>query len=130
MIGFMLSFWVRNELNLRRSYPPKFPNERIGDDLRTIIKSLQVAKYLAKYGQVLVTNYREFASVVQGDNGQAVVLETYSLGESEDAFWQACIHARKTTESQGPRLEEFIKRSMLRAAVLSDPEELVWFLAS
>ncbi|RJO65974.1 MAG: DNA methyltransferase [Myxococcales bacterium] len=102
----------------------------VSDDVRRVAKSEQVRKYLAMYGQVLVTTYREFILVVKGDNGQPVNLESYSLGESEEAFWQLCAHPRKAAQEHGERLSEFLKRAMLRNAVLDDPEELAWFLAS
>lgn len=102
----------------------------VSEDVRRVAQSEQVKKYLAKYGQVLVTTYREFVLVVKGDNGEAVNLEAYSLGASEEAFWQLCAHPRKAAQDHGERLSEFLKRAMLRNAVLDDPEELAWFLAS
>jgi len=102
----------------------------VSDDVRRVAQSEQAKKYLAKYGQVLVTTYREFILVVKGDNGQPVNLESYSLGKSEEAFWQFCAHPRKAVQDHGERLSEFLKRVMLRNAVLDDPEELAWFLAS
>jgi hypothetical protein len=55
-------------------------------DVRQIAESEQVGRYLGKYGQVLVTNYREFLLVGQGKGGQRRLLESYSIARDEVEF--------------------------------------------
>ncbi len=59
-----------------------------GEELKDVASSEQVAKYLAKYGLVLVTNLRKFVIVARID-GQATALESFSLASTEKAFWKA-----------------------------------------
>ena len=55
----------------------------VGEDINRIAASKQVAKYLERYGQVLVTNLREFLLVTSA----AGVGEQFTLADSEAAFW-------------------------------------------
>jgi len=100
------------------------------DDSFLTAKSAQVAKYWKKYGQVLVTNYRDFVLIGRGEHGKPQRLETFRFAESEQEFIAAIGHPRKTAKEQGDRLAEFLKRVMLHGAPLTDPEALAWFLAS
>ena len=50
-----------------------------GDDAWQTARSAQVAKYLETYGQVLVTNYRDFVLVGRDATGKRVELEAYRL---------------------------------------------------
>ncbi len=101
-----------------------------GDDVHEIARSEQVAKYLGYYGQVLITNYRDFLLVRQGSNGGPVELEEYKLADSEDAFWTAARSPHKVAEVHGERFVEYLKRVMLYAAPLTQPRDVAWFLAS
>ena len=98
--------------------------------LDQLAASEQVAKYLVKYGQVLVTNYREFLLVTPGPGGKPIPGERYRLAESEAAFWAAAAHPHKTAAERGERLIEYLKRAMLHPAPLTSPADLAWFLAS
>jgi type ISP restriction-modification system protein/N-6 DNA methylase len=100
------------------------------DDARQTARSAQVAKYLATYGQVLVTNYRDFILLGRDTNGKRIELEAYRLAESEVAFWAATTDAHALGEGQGERFTEFLKRVMLYAAPLTNPADVAWFLAS
>ena len=100
------------------------------DDVFTIAEGRQVADYWRKYRLVLVTNYRDFVLIGRDAEGKQVRLEFLQMVESETAFRAALAHPRKTAEEQGDRLVEFLKRAMLHAAPLTDPEDLAWFLAS
>ncbi len=99
-------------------------------DVHQIVKSVQVKKYFARYGLVLVTTYREFLLVGQDDHGKQVPMEAYRLARDEKSFWQAVGHPKKTTDEHGTALEEYLKRAMLHAAPLTDPKDVAWFLAS
>ncbi len=101
-----------------------------GDNADTIARSPQVAKYLERYGQVLVTTLRDFVLVGKDANGKAAILERYSLAPNEAAFWSAAAHAHETAEAQSERFAEYVKRVMLHAAPLTRPQDVAWFLAS
>jgi hypothetical protein len=97
-------------------------------DVEQTAQSEQVKRYLARYGQVLVTNYRDFLPLTQGANGEITQLEPYHLAATEQDFWRTPL-ATLTAEHTG-RFEDYLKRVMLQAAPLSDPKDVAWFLAS
>lgn len=101
-----------------------------GDDAWLVASGPQVSKYWGKYGQVLVTNYRDFLLIGQDAQGRPVKLESCRLAPDEASFWTAAARPRKMTEEHGDRLVEYLKRVMLHAAPLNDPQEVAWFLAS
>jgi Type ISP C-terminal specificity domain/N-6 DNA Methylase len=100
----------------------------VGADLSAVAASEQVDRYCKRYGQVLVTNLREFALVALMTGSHPVVMERYSLVENEQDFRIALPHA--LAEEHGVRLEEHLKRVMLHAAPLTTPRDLAWILAS
>jgi hypothetical protein len=100
------------------------------DDAWQTARSAQVARYLDAYGQVLVTNYRDFVLLGRDAHGKRVELETYRLAESETAFWAAATNLYALAGVQGERCIEFLKRVMLYAAPLTNPADVAWFLAS
>lgn len=101
-----------------------------GEDAGSIAAGEQVTRYLKRYRQVLVTNYRDFVLVGHDGEGKPVILETYRLADSESAFWAAAANPARTAAAQGERFAEYLKRVMLHAAPLAAPEEVAWFLAS
>jgi len=101
-----------------------------GDDAWQTARSAQVARYLDTYGQVLVTNYRDFVLLGRDASGKRIELETYRLADSETAFWVATADPYALAEAQGERCIEFLKRVMLYAAPLTNPADVAWFLAS
>lgn len=96
----------------------------VSQDIKKLAKSEQVLKYLKTYNQVLVTNYRQF--ILVGPGGE--ILESYSLAESETAFWQTDVQS--LISQHGQRLVEYLKRVMLHNAPLDKPADVAWFLAS
>ena len=80
-------------------------------DVTKIAQSEQVKKYLERYGQVLVTNYRDFK--LMSKEGE---LEAYQLAASEAAFWQAAASPGETLTVHGERFIEYLKRVMLANA--------------
>jgi Type ISP C-terminal specificity domain/N-6 DNA Methylase len=100
------------------------------DDAWITAEAKQVTKYWNKYRQVLVTNYRDFVLVGQDADGNAAILETYRLAESERAFWLAAASARATADKQNDRFVEYLQRVMRHAAPIGSPEGVAWFLAS
>jgi hypothetical protein len=90
----------------------------------------QVARYLERYGQVIVTNYREFVLVGRDRSGGAVEIESFRIAKDAEGFWRAAESHRRTAAEMGPGLHEFLKRAMLHGVPLSQPRDLAWFLAS
>jgi len=99
-------------------------------DIADFADSEQVEKYLARYGQVLLTNYREFLLVKRQSGGGPQKLEGFSLAKSETDFWSAAAHPRKAATELGERLLEYLKRVMLHNAPLNNPKDVAFFLAS
>ncbi|MGE0885091.1 MAG: type ISP restriction/modification enzyme [Blastocatellales bacterium] len=93
-----------------------------------IAETEQVAKYLKQYGQVLVTNYRDFLLVSRDAAGQNSTLEAFHLADSETAFWQAPVET--ISQAKAERFVEYLKRVMLHNAPLDKPADVAWFLAS
>ncbi len=100
------------------------------EEIADIVKSKQVKDYLAHYGQVLVTNYRDFLLLKRGPDGGVVELEPFHLAENEAAFWAASSHPQKTAAALGDRFVEYLKRILLYAAPLNNPRDVAFFLAS
>jgi hypothetical protein len=97
------------------------------EELANIIPTEQVKEYLAHYGQVLLTNYRDFLLLKRGPGGAMQPLESFRLADSEAAFWIAAAHPRKTADALGERLVEYLKRVMLHAAPLNRVDRPVFF---
>lgn len=100
------------------------------EDVRRIANSEQVLRYLSKYGQVLVTNYRDFLLVGRNADSRPIYLESYQFAASETDFWNAVAAPHKLIEAHGEQFTEYLKRVMLYAAPLARPEDVAWFLAS
>lgn len=102
----------------------------LAEELGNTMQSEQVKKYLRNYGQVLLTNYREFRVVVIGKDDKPRALETFTLAKSEAAFWALAAHPRKAESEVGKTLEEFLTRALLSAVPITSPDVLASFLAS
>jgi Type ISP C-terminal specificity domain/N-6 DNA Methylase len=110
----------------RGAVEAKATNENVDD----IVDTTQVRKYLDRYNQVLVTNYRSFLLVGRDDDGNSVPGERYDLAPSESEFWLAAGDARATAAAHGVQLVEYLERVMLHPVPLTAPRDLAWFLAS
>jgi len=100
------------------------------DDAWVTADGPQVSRYGGKYGQVLVTNYRDFILLGQDVNRNPAKLETFRLAQSEREFWRAAANPGSLAASHGERLGEYLKRVLLHAAPLAEPRDVAWFLAS
>jgi len=100
------------------------------EDVQAIARTEQVQRYVAEYGVVLVTTYREFLIVGPDAHGRFVPMERYTLAPDEAAFWAAAAHPQKTAKEHEARLTEYLKRAMLAGVPLAAPKDLAWFLAS
>jgi hypothetical protein len=99
------------------------------EDVEAVGGSDQVAKYLSKYGLVVVTNLRQFV-IVGRVHGQPTQLEAFTIAPSEKAFWKLIGNPKKLTEAIGDSFNEYLTRVLLQAAPLTAPKEVAWFLAS
>lgn len=102
----------------------------LAEETSKTVQSEQVKKYLHAYGQVLLTNYREFRVVVLGNDDKPRTLETFTLAKNEAAFWALAAHPRKAEEGIGRTLEEFLTRALLSTVPITSPDVLASFLAS
>jgi len=89
----------------------------------------QVTKYWKEYGQVLVTNYRDFVLVGRDSEGHAFKLASYRLAADEKSFWRLAAHPRKAAQEQGQRFLDFLKLVALSPAILASPKDVAWVLA-
>ena len=95
----------------------------VSEDIAEFAESEQVEKYLAHYGQVLLTNYRDFL-LLKRIGGKTQKLEGFQLAPEEKPFWLAAAHPRKTADALGERLSEYLKRVMLHNAPLNNPKDV------
>src|SRR4030042_3232517 len=65
------------------------------EDGRQVAGTEQVGRYWKRYGMVLVTNFRAFAVIGRGPEGNPCELESFALTESENEFWQLTAHPRQ-----------------------------------
>ncbi|HEU0011332.1 MAG TPA: N-6 DNA methylase, partial [Verrucomicrobiae bacterium] len=100
------------------------------DELADIVGTKQVLEYLEHYGQLLLTNYRDFLLLKRGKAGKTVRLESFHLADSEAGFWRAAAAPRKAASLLGERCLEYLKRVLLHAAPLNDPKDVAFFVAS
>ncbi|MCS6840297.1 MAG: N-6 DNA methylase, partial [Roseiflexus sp.] len=99
-------------------------------EIAKVVASDQVRRYVADYGQALVTTLREFAIVGRDAHGQPQVYEQYTLAEKEDAFWRSVADPEAFARTHSAPLTEFLKRALLAAVPLTNPADVAWFLAS
>lgn len=103
----------------------------VSDDLLKIAQGEQVARYVAHYGQALVTNYYQFVLVTRNpQTAQPVIEERYDIAPTANAFWEAGKHPRALAQKHETALREYLMRVMRRNAPLSTPQDVAWILAS
>ncbi|MDZ7714012.1 MAG: N-6 DNA methylase [Rhodovibrio sp.] len=100
------------------------------DDTLLTADTDQVTRYWRRYGLVLVTNYRDFVLIGMDANGRPVRLESFSLADDAEAFWDMCARPRRGARQRGPEFVEYLKRALVQQAPLSRPADLAWLLAS
>src|SRR6266852_730118 len=79
------------------------------DEVDAIVDSEQVRRYLSRYRQVLVTNYRDFILVGLDRDGNLVRRERFRLATSEGEFWEAAAHARAAGTELGEQFVEYLR---------------------
>ena len=94
------------------------------------LRSEQVARYLARYGLVLVTNFRDFVLLGQDAAGRQEVREKFDFGcANADAFF-ALAKGSQRPRALATRFAEFLERVLLHQASFGRPEDVAFFLAS
>jgi hypothetical protein len=99
-------------------------------ELADVIPTDQIKEYLSGYGQLLLTNYRDFILLKHAPGNSPRQLESFRLADTEADFWSAAAHPRKTADTLGERFIEYLKRVLLHAAPLNNPRDVAFFLAS
>jgi len=118
---------LEGQLPARGCFEVKSP----GEDVVAVAKGVQVLRYLKRYRQVLVTNYRDFILVALDRDGNLEIRERFTLAATEAEFWALAAHPQTAANKLlGERFVEYLKRVMLHAAPLALPKDVAWFLAS
>lgn len=99
-------------------------------DLSVKLKSDQVRRYLADYGLVLVTNYRDFVPLGGSARGRPEVRERFTFGCADAAAFFALARSTRRPPGLAARFAEFLERVLLHHAPLARPEDVAFFVAS
>jgi hypothetical protein len=110
----------------RGAIEAKSPNESLNE----LQESGQVARYLGKYGTVLITNLRAFRLLAEGNGEGPDVLERFTLAETPDGFWELASNAGSVSSEREERFAEFLRRTLTHGAPLAHPEDVARLLAS
>lgn len=102
----------------------------ISATVRQVADSEQLARYLRRYNQVLVTNFREFSVYERSPGGSAERGETYALADDEQRFWELASDHSRAANLHSDTFAEFLKRSLQRGAAIDRAADVAWFLAS
>ena len=100
------------------------------EDARETAAGEQVRRYRGLYGLVLVTNLREFLLQGESVDGERVTLESFTLAESEEAFFQLVNRRDARARTVRAGLGEFLYRALGHNAAIAQPRFLAAQLAS
>ena len=79
---------------------------------------------------MLVTNTRDFVLLGSDTNGHPANLETFSLADTDTAFGSMLQRPRASAREVGAALGEYLCRALSHRAMLAEPRDLAWLLAS
>jgi hypothetical protein len=99
-------------------------------DLSVKTGSAQVHRYLAAYGLVLVTNYRDFVLLGPDARGQPERREIFSFDCADATAFFNLARGTRRPPGLAARFAEFLERVLLHQAPLARPEDVAFFLAS
>ncbi len=102
----------------------------LDDDAWLTADGQQVSKYWGRYRLVLVTNYRDFVLVGEDAAGLSAKLETFRLAADAKDFDRKLEKPRAFANQVGAGLIEYLLRVLKHRAVLAEPRDLAWLLAS
>ncbi len=100
------------------------------DDAWLTAKGDQVSRYWNRYRLVLVTNTRDFVLVGEDAAGRPAKLETFRLANDAEDFHRKLGKPRAFARDAGAGLGEYLARALSHRAVLAEPKDLAWLLAS
>lgn len=100
----------------------------VDHDLLKLAETAQVRGYLEHYGQILLTNFRNFA-LYTWEGGKPFAGEDFLIARNAEEFWEIARHPRDH-RLLGERLTEYLRRVLLARARLSTPKDLAAYLAS
>ena len=100
------------------------------DDAWLTAQSDQISRYWDRYRLVLVTNTRDFILVGEDAAGLPVKLESFRLADNAEEFARMLETPRKFSKEVGVGLSEYLASVLSHRAVLTDPKDLAWLLAS
>ena len=102
----------------------------VGDDAWLTVDSAQVSRYWNRYRLVLVTNTRDFVLLGENAQGRPAKMESFRLAESAEEFEERLETPRAFARDVGPRLGEYLCRTLSHTAAIVEPRDLAWLLAS
>lgn len=97
--------------------------------ITSIFDSRQAIEYSKRYGQLLITNLREFALVVDDSKGRRVV-DSFRVADSDGSFWKLVDSPSKATADSATGFEDFLIRALARSAPLREAHDIAMLLAS
>ena len=100
------------------------------DDAWLTAASAQASRYWSRYRLVLVTNCRDFVLLGADSAGRPARLESLRLAPTAAGFARRLEHPRAFARAAGPGLAEYLSRALSHRAVLAEPRDLAWLLAS
>lgn len=100
------------------------------DDTWVTVESDQVSRYWDRYRLVLVTNTRDFVLVGEDESGRPVKLEAFRLVDDIEGFHNKLERPRAFAHEVGAGFGEYLSRVLSHRAVLTEPKDLAWLLAS
>ena len=100
------------------------------DDAWLTAQSDQISRYWDRYRLVLVTNTRDFVLVGEDAAGGPAKLESFRMADNAEEFARMLETPRKFAKEVGVGLGEYLARVLSHQAVLADPKDLAWLLAS
>ena len=100
------------------------------DDAWLTAEGDQVSRYWDRYRLVLVTNTRDFVLLGSDTNGNPARLEKFSLADTDAAFGSMLQRPRASAREVGAALGEYLCRALSHRAMLAEPRDLAWLLAS
>ena len=131
-----LALYTASQVQRGRPSPGQVPGrgvvevKGVGDDVRSTAVHEQVERYWGRYRLVLVTNLLSFQLVGAADSNGSAKLETFTLAEGVENFWRKVETPRAFAREVGARLGEYLARALSHRAVLAEPKDLAWLLAS
>jgi len=102
----------------------------LDDDAWRTAEDKQVSRYWGQYRLVLVTNYRDFVLVGEDAAGMPAKLETFRLADDAQDFDRQLEKPRAFANRVGAGMAEYLLRVLRHRAVLAEPRDLAWLLAS